>query len=212
MSEDTRTVQGTRKLKHFIGVAGRARHGKTGFALTLESMFRSAGYLVHTCGFSDPILREAFSMGLVSTSTRENLTRDEIRELVRLGNLRRAQDENYWCRALAREIEEEAPDVAIVHGLRFGNEIEWAHAWGGKVVRLERRHLNGARFVSPDRDPNDPTEASIDSIVPDFEIVHFEGQPDWLAETAKTLARYLMQLRPRLSEPIPSFRSPGGCV
>src|SRR5208282_4152532 len=207
--------------KFFIGVAGRARHGKTGFAKVLERMFSAAGYIVHLTGFSDPILKEAHAAGLLSVPwdqkpVREKLSPEDLRQLVWLGNKARKKDPNHWVDALDREIRESGADVAIVHGLRFVNELDWVHRNGGTVVKVIRYKTECEWYFDPCRDRYDPTETSVDTIVSDFQIIHYSGQIEWLEEQAKALARFLMRPHPRFSEePVLSnvprpYRSPGG--
>ena len=204
--------------KFFIGVAGRARHGKTGFAKILERMFSAAGYIVHAAGFSDPILKEAHEMGLIDSLDREKLSPREIKALVFTGTERRRIDSLHWIKIHQDEIDKAHADVVIVHGVRFPMEVSWVRQNGGVVIRLVRRNADGTVFISEDRDCEHPTESVVFGLLPDYEIVHFAGQELWLEEQAKALARFLMRPHPRFSEePVFSnvpkpFRSSGGCA
>ncbi len=51
---------------------------------------------------------------------------------------RRAQDPDYWVKRLRKTLDNHQPEVALITDVRFPNEADAIHAWGGYVVRVIR--------------------------------------------------------------------------
>ena len=52
---------------------------------------------------------------------------------------RRAKDPDYWVRLLRKTLDVQGPDVALIADVRFPNEADAIHEWGGYVVQVTRK-------------------------------------------------------------------------
>ena len=51
---------------------------------------------------------------------------------------RRAKDPDYWVKALRKTLDAHNPELALITDVRFPNEADAIHAWGGYVVKCTR--------------------------------------------------------------------------
>jgi hypothetical protein len=179
--------------KLVIGLCGRARHGKDFVAQIIHQRFQAAGLTCFTSSISEVVLREAQLQGLIRKDiARAECTRTELDVLVSLGHKGRQANEDFWIRQLSREILSWAPNVALIPGVRFPNEIAWLRRTGGVIVRVTRFNADGSLFIALDRDPNDPMETVLNRVVADYEIIATTGQQSWLEAQAHGLATHLI--------------------
>lgn len=69
---------------------------------------------------------------------------------------RRAKDDSYWVKRLRKTLDAQNPEVALVTDVRFPNEVEAIHEWGGILVKCER-------IGAPDVEVNEHiSEAALD--------------------------------------------------
>jgi hypothetical protein len=155
-----------------IGICGKARHGKTTAAATLEDYFAQRQWPgVFTISISDYVMEDVYAAGLIPQETpRENLTPEQLAFLVETGKRRRREDPDYWLDKMSKYVFEARPEVLLVPNVRFPNEVAWVQAMNGIMLRIVRIDDNGKPFVSPDRDPNDETETSLDGYKADYSI------------------------------------------
>ena len=73
------------------------------------------------------------------------------------GDFRRSQDENYWVRQLAQQIELEKPQFALISDLRYLNEFNFCKEYG-EVVKVERLGIPQGTHSS---------ETELDSVSPE---------------------------------------------
>ena len=85
-------------------------------------------------------------------------------------NIFRKMYGDVWVNSCLRQIEQEAPDLAIITDVRFPNEVEAVQKTGGKVMRFTR---------SPFKDDNHASESSLDKNVYDW------GKFDFVIDNAK---------------------------
>lgn len=133
-------------------------------------------------------------------------------------NVFRKVDPDIWVRVLKYQIEEENPKCALITDVRFPNEANYIRNSGGLLVRVSRTRglsehnplgligiWNQLRarldspnpfrkpkvivpWVSPDRDPNHPSETALDDYPFDICLTALSGDLDTLKQGAKTVA------------------------
>ena len=60
---------------------------------------------------------------------------------------RRADDDNYWVKRLAEQIELEKPQIALITDMRFPNEMQFVQQYG-ETVRVDREGLPPSTHAS----------------------------------------------------------------
>lgn len=169
-----------------IGICGRARHGKNTVADTIHEGFDRAGFKCGIVTVSDVVWDEAKKLRKVKSMYRGTAAKWELDELVKLGHAERAKDEDHWTSLVAKRIVSAGLTIAVMPGVRFHNEVTCVRKFpGGVIVKVQRYRKDGSLFISPDRDPDDLMETTVDDIVADFEFKHVTGQADWLLAQAK---------------------------
>ena len=69
---------------------------------------------------------------------------------------RRAKTPDYWVDKLRKTLDAHDPEIALITDVRFPNEVEAIHAWGGYVVKC-------TRLGQPDVEVNEhPSESALD--------------------------------------------------
>jgi len=185
-----------------IGITGRARHGKNTIAEVMAQGFEKAGYLCSDVTVSDIVWAEASKLRKVRSHSRASASKWELDNLVALGHSERDKDEDHWISAVAAAVVKEgattgAAQVAVMAGVRFHNEVTWLRKFpGGIIIKVVRYNTDGSLFISPDRDPNDKMETTVDEIKADFEFTHQTGQTDWLISQAKAFMSCTFGINP----------------
>lgn len=176
--------------RQVIGICGKAHSGKTTVATELSLRFSCAGKKVLLLAFSDVVLEAAYEAGIFHrTYTRDKLSAGQLQRLVEFGAEGRAQDEDYWLQRLARRAFDASPDVLIVHGVRFPNEVELVEAAGGVTVKVTR-----PGHVASDRDKDHPMETSLDGFLGDFRVRN-DHDLRWLRCQAGAIFDYLTEVK-----------------
>jgi hypothetical protein len=147
-----------------IGLGHKARTGKDVAASYLAERVPGA----RAYAFSDAIA--VVCRALYGMTTREP------RLLQAVGIEARTKNPEVWVDALFWKIQEDAPSLAIVTGVRFQNEAEMIHAVSGEVWRIDRLNADGSMFVADDRPPDHPTETALDGFPFHRVIVNRTGQ------------------------------------
>ena len=173
-----------------IGLTGRAKSGKT---TTAEAMQKyAAGHNV-TCEvyeFSHYILQDLKDENKVP----QDATRDtvDVKLLVEWGSKRRKENKNYWTHRILEGVLRDGCDVAIIPNVRFRDEAAIIKANDGYIVRVRTLVEEGVDWISPDRDPNHPSETESASIKADFFIQTLRGQETLLRSQAKEIFKYIL--------------------
>lgn len=174
-----------------IGIGNRAKQGKSLFCETIIDHCSRSGIKAREYSISDLVMADCIARGLLPDVPRTRLDSEQVKVLVKVGNERRAEEENFWIDKIRDMISGEMPDVALLPNVRFPSEALFVKSLGGFNVRVRLYNANGTRFISPDRNPNDPTETSLDFWKWDFEIRNMAKKPYWLRRQATALLDYL---------------------
>lgn len=127
-----------------IGVAGYARAGKDTFCALANNILKTNGFRVGQYSFAkqlrlevDPFLRNNCG---VSAFTQNPYEKVDIRDfLVWYGTTWwRKRDPKRWIRAVDLQLKSDGNnvDVALVSDVRYPEEAEWTHSWGGYIVHV----------------------------------------------------------------------------
>jgi hypothetical protein len=82
---------------------------------------------------------------------------------------------NYWVETLAKRIEADEPEVAIVTDVRYPNEAEYIKKAGGFMVEVVRLDERGNQYQDPGRDLKHISETALDGYEFDFVITAKSG-------------------------------------
>jgi hypothetical protein len=173
-----------------IGLSGRARSGKT---TASEAIAQHAGKdkMVRTYDIGAMVLDEAIYLGRIPKKHRNNLTPDELAVLVNLGFEKRAKNPDYWIERIAAKIKMDSADVALIPNIRYENEAATVRKLNGYLLNVKSFHRDGTEFLSPDRDPNHPSETEMANYPADFFIRAYRGESALIGEMAVTVYSYL---------------------
>lgn len=188
---DALTLTGDKLI--LIAFTGRARGGKSSAASAVLKEALAEGLKSEMFEISSYILEDAINRKQIEAKVREDLTKDEIKKLVELGQERRAEDPYYWLKMLEQDLTAKNPDVALVPNLRFLNEAELIRRLGGKITRVSALICDSVEFVSEDRNPNDVSEIEHYAIQADYFLTTKRGESDLLKMQAATLFKYLVR-------------------
>jgi hypothetical protein len=171
-----------------IGLGHRARQGKSYSALRISELASELGLDARIYSVGDEVQRWCEQRGMIPhDKPRESLTAHELSLLGYYGWIMRQQNEDVWIDQVFARISAADPDVALIPNIRYPNEARHVSELGGVNVLVERFNADGSRFVAPDRDPNAPSETSLDFWNWDYRISAGSGQLDWLTAQAKAL-------------------------
>jgi hypothetical protein len=177
----------------FIAVCGRAKHGKNLFSESLVKVLNERGSSAQIFTVSDTVFDEARVLGYIESRTRAECTKEELDALVMLGHARRKQDPLYWIKKTQQRIEAANLDAVVLPGIRFHNEVDWARDYKkATIIKLVHYNADGSLYISPDRDPNDPMETTVDSIKADFTFQWNWNQHDFVKCQALAFANFLL--------------------
>ena len=171
-----------------IGLTGRCRSGKTTVSDAIDYVAgRRYGLKVKQYEFGQVVLDYCITSGRLPKKTRDSVTPPELHTLVYVGSQMRRKDPDFWVDMIASKIMADNPEIAILCGLRFPNEVSLVKGSGGYLVRVISLNADGSEFISPDRDPNDPTETSLLTLPTDYVLTAYRGQMDLLAEYSHSI-------------------------
>lgn len=138
-----------------VGITGRARHGKDELARALLRHITGA----ERFAFSDAVAAVARSLQLMGHR--------DPRVLQDVGTRLRQVEPETWLRCLYHAIQDKAPGVAIITGVRYPNEAAMIREMGGHLVAVERPYAPALT----DRDPAHPVEQQIDQLISQADTV-----------------------------------------
>lgn len=129
-----------------VGITGAARHGKDELARALMRHIAGA----ERFAFSDAVAVVARINGLMTTRDAAALQKVGTRYRETVGP-------EAWVRCLHGAIEDRRPQLAVVTGIRYQNELDWLRDVHGTLVGVVRP---GAPALT-DRDPSHPVEQGV---------------------------------------------------
>lgn len=154
-----------------VGITGAARHGKDELAKAL--LRRIAG--AERFAFSDAVAAVARASGL--------MTRRDAAALQQVGtHYRTTVSLEVWVRCLHGAIEDRRPQVAIVTGLRYPNELAWLRAVTGTLIGVRRP----CAPALTDRDPSHPVEQGVADLLAQADLTFILDE--YPGETARRAA------------------------
>lgn len=184
-------------MKLVLGLSGKARHGKTEASMAIKNYCDSVAIQCKVYEFSAIILDWCIKEGhLPAGLTRQTLDRAQLNRLVWAGNYGRTIHLDFWVGKILEAMRRDGPEVAITPNIRFAHEVEMLQQLGdakGCVVRCTRQNENGSMYISPDRDPNDVTETSLDYFPVDFYLTAKNGHAELMARQAVTLFKFIWE-------------------
>lgn len=92
------------------------------------------------------------------------------------GEYRRSQDQWYWVKKLAQNLNKVSPQFALISDMRYKNEAAWVKSCGGYTVKVTRLGM-----VSTD---NHISEHDLDDYPFDFELMGADGNKELMESTA----------------------------
>ena len=138
-----------------IGLGHRARQGKDTVA---NFMIDRLGSRAVRIGFADALYAVA--------RADHGMTTKDPKVLQYLGTeVYRQRDPEVWIRTLYYTALDRMPQVLIIPDVRFPNEVEFVHQMGGFLIKVVRFNEDGTIFQDPSRNPNHPSESSLNNFV-----------------------------------------------
>jgi hypothetical protein len=176
-----------------IGIVGRARHGKNTVAEEICNFSRASGLVAEIFETSNLVLESLKKEGRISqNASRDNLTPEQIKLLVKHGKEKRDLFSDYWIHRLLKEIVLSKADIIVVPNIRFINEAREIKENRGILIRVTSVVEDGVEFISTDRDPNDVMETENKKIQADYFLTVKRGETELLRKQAAGLANYLL--------------------
>lgn len=184
----------------YIGLGHKARQGKNVVASVLKERggdkvreYALADELKRYCKENHDQLVKDYNLD--TSDCKEDPIYGYVRVLQFVGtDLIRKKDPDYWFNVLEKRIRADNPEVAVITDIRFPNEAEWVHRNNGALVKIVRLMHDGTAYISPDRDPNHPSETALDNYNEwDFVILGADGEVDALKDVATQLYDMLTQ-------------------
>lgn len=168
-------IPGCREAFAFIG---HARHGKDTAARAMLKIVPGS----ERFAFSDFIATVARTSG--------GMTKRDPSLLQQIGYSMRMAKPDIWLDVLHASLMDREPEVIILTGLRFPDEIRMFNSLAPKTTVIRMRRWTDETclvpFVSPDRDANHPVESIINSLKEDAIIDHYEGREDLIHFALRT--------------------------
>lgn len=182
-------------MKLVLGFSGKARHGKTEACTAVKRYCDGVSTLCKVYEFSAVILDWCIAQGRLPVgSKRVDLNPGQLAVLVAAGNEGRRIHRDFWVGQILEAMRSDDPEVALTPNIRFSHEVDMLHQLQGAtgyVLRCTRLNENGSVYISPDRDPNDVTETSLDYFPVDFYLTAKNGHAELMARQAVTLYKYI---------------------
>lgn len=137
-----------------IALIGHARHGKDTAAKMLLKKLPGA----ERFAFSDYVATVA--------RVREGMTKRDGHTLQKVGMTYRDQNISIWLDCLYWHLVDREPEVVILTGLRFREELSLLTAIAPRhdIIKIVRLDSKGVPFIAQDRDPNYRSESMIDHL------------------------------------------------
>lgn len=185
-----------------LGLVGKARAGKSDTADAISKRAKELGLVPTVYDIGDLVRKYCIKRKLIADKSRQYLTKDELDVLVSVGAEQREKDPDFWLYDLGDELPESTNHVIIVPNVRYQNEADFVKGHGGYTIKIAALNPNGSEFISPDRNPNHPSETELQHLNASFFITTRRGESGLLKSYAKTLFDhvYSLQSKPTSTE------------
>lgn len=133
-----------------IGLGHKCRQGKD----------TAANYILKQFGGE----KFSFAKALYHVARVEHGMREKDPKLLQiLGTevYRYTRGEDIWIRTAYYDVLDSRPTIAVFPDCRFENECKMVTDMGGILIKVTRLNKDGSAFIAQDRDPNHPSEASL---------------------------------------------------
>lgn len=178
-----------------IGFSGKKRHGKdTAADAIIKARGKQADTAYHHIPFLNWLTPDIWDIRKFGFG---DLVRDELayhrpnstdrRIQQHWGQSKREIYLDYWTLKMDAIVLRAKPEVALITGIRFENELEWLRSYGGYLI-----HVYRSGFDDPEPGTNDITER-FDGKGADITISVKDGQTKELADLAVCAFDTLMQ-------------------
>lgn len=176
-----------------IGWSGRARHGKSECTAAVKAFAEAEGKTVGVYDVGAMILETCIKQNRLPNIKRADMTRDQLQVLIDVGKeIKNHFGQDYFAKRIVGKALEDGVDVAMCPNLRLAVEAQTFRDAGGIVVRLTSLNKDGSIYISPDRDPNDVTETSLQFWPADYYLTVVDPvDAEWIKRQAITLYRYI---------------------
>lgn len=96
---------------------------------------------------------------------------------------RKMFDTNWWVNLTMQEASDIAekydkkdyPAIIIIPDTRFPNEVDAIRTKNGYYIKVNRINKDGTPYIDPSRDPQHPSENSLDGVTGDYEVTAVSG-------------------------------------
>ena len=125
-----------------IGVSGFARAGKDTFVTIAKNILAANGIAAVQYSFANTLKKEIepFLRDMCGCDvwTQDTEIKKDLRDfLVWYGTTWwRKRDPKRWIRHVDVALKSEQPQVALISDVRYPNEGEWIHSWGGYLIHV----------------------------------------------------------------------------
>lgn len=185
-----------------IGIGHKARVGKDTLAWLLVDALRRQGVDARRYGWADALkaicrveygmrTKDAPLLQRIGVAYREGCRADCYSNNV----VPCAYDGEHtptpdvWVEACLAQIDEDAPQVAIIPDTRFPNEADAIRARRGRIIRVERPHKPASG-----RDDTHVSETALDALVPEYTVINDGTLRDLTAAATPIVRDVLRQL------------------
>lgn len=168
-----------------VGIGHKARHGKNAVADAIHAAFPKQTRIYSCAGALKAYCRVAYRMGTKDAPLLQKvgvLFRDHV-------------SPDFWLDVLRAQLEEEAPEVALIPDVRFLNEAQFCDTTI-RVTRFvhapQRATAVLVPYVAQDRPADHPSETALDGYEFDYDITARDGDLARLEQEALAIYRDIL--------------------
>jgi hypothetical protein len=180
-----------------LGLTGRARSGKSDTASAISKRATELKLKPTLYDIGNLVREFCINHKLIPDKPRQYLNKEELSTLVRIGAEQREKDPNFWLQQLQDELPEPHNSVIIMPNVRYQNEADFVKRNGGYTIKIVALNPNGSEFISPDREPNHPSETELQHLNANYFITTRRGEAPLLKAQARTLFDHILSTQPK---------------
>jgi hypothetical protein len=180
-----------------LGLSGRARSGKSDTADAISRRARELGLKPTIYDIGNLVREFCINQKLIPDKSRQYLNKEELGILVRVGAEQREKLPTFWLQQLQDELPEMHNSVIILPNVRYQNEADFVKQNGGYTIKIVALNPNGSEFISPDREPNHPSETELQHLNANFFLTTRRGEAPLLKLHARALFDHIYSQQPK---------------